>query len=194
MYSCIILCGGRGERMGEDKGLLIVDSKPLILHVLEEADKVASDIILVLRDKLQMECYLPVLELFSGYLRIVFDEEPDQGPLMGIYTGLQEIRSDKALILPCDSPYISTDFLETMYQVSEDSYQAYVPRWADGRCEPLHAIYNKNILSKAEKLLSQDVKDVKSLLKVINVKYIPIDFLDSSGRSFLNFNRPEDVH
>ncbi len=180
--------------MGEDKGLLILDDEPLILKVLEQVGKVASDIVLVLRDKLQMESYLPVLERFSGCLRIVFDEKPDQGPLMGIYSGLQEVRCDKALILPCDSPYLSLDFLQSMFRVSEDSYQAYIPRWTDGRCEPLHAVYNKNIIPKVEELLSRDLRDVKSLLQVLEVKYISPDLLDPTGRSFYNLNRPQDLH
>ena len=32
--SCIILCGGKSSRMGQDKGSMIIQDKPMIKHIL----------------------------------------------------------------------------------------------------------------------------------------------------------------
>lgn len=51
MRSCVILCGGRSRRMGQDKGLMILEEKPVLIHLLETMDQLVDEIILVLRDK-----------------------------------------------------------------------------------------------------------------------------------------------
>ena len=35
LYSCIVLSGGMSRRMGQDKGSMIIQEKPMILHILD---------------------------------------------------------------------------------------------------------------------------------------------------------------
>ena len=42
------------------------------------------------------------------------DKIKNKGPMPGIMTGLGEIKSEYALILPCDSPYVSENYIKTM--------------------------------------------------------------------------------
>ena len=51
MKSFILLCGGRSRRMGQDKGSMSLNGKPMIIHVLETLAAVADEIIVVLRNK-----------------------------------------------------------------------------------------------------------------------------------------------
>ena len=48
MKSCIILCGGWARRMGQDKGLIYFQDKPMIIHVLDTVKTVSNEIILIL--------------------------------------------------------------------------------------------------------------------------------------------------
>lgn len=43
--------------MGKDKGSMIFDKKPMIIHVLEAVENIADEIIIVLRDEKQAEIY-----------------------------------------------------------------------------------------------------------------------------------------
>ncbi|MGZ7117974.1 MAG: NTP transferase domain-containing protein [Methanobacterium sp.] len=52
---------------------------------------------------------------------IVTDESKNQGPLIGIFSGHSNIKSDKAQVLPCDSPYISKKFILKMFKFIERS-------------------------------------------------------------------------
>lgn len=197
MYSIIILCGGRGRRMGQDKGLMLLQDKPLIFHVLETAFKVADEIIIVLRDKKQTEEYGKIIEKSDINLENIIlctDIIKEQGPLAGIYTGLMNVSSNFALVVPCDSPFISRTFMEKILSYSRENIDAIVPKWSDGRVEPLHAVYNKDITSLIKARLEEGKRDVKSLLKILNVKYLSSEYLDKSGRSLLNLNRPEDFN
>lgn len=194
MKSFIILCGGQSKRMGRDKGSIALKGKPMILHVMDTISDLADEIILVLRDEKQIKDYR---ELFKGNynsLKIVTDKTKDQGPLMGILTGLSNISSDYAQVLPCDSPFISRNFISKMFKTAEiENSEAIVPKWNDGHIEPLHSIYKKTVLNTIHMLIKEKRMDVKSLIQNINVKYVDISQLDVTGKSFLNINTAKDL-
>ena len=197
MKSFILLCGGRSRRMGQDKGSMSLNGKPMIIHVLETLTTVADEIIVVLRNKDQVDKYNKIFhQLLSDKtnIHIVTDTLKDRGPLEGILTGLNNVSSDKAMVVPCDSPFVSENFVNKMFLYSNESnFDAFVPKWPDNNLEPLHSIYKKDITSEILKLLKDDIRDVKSLLMELNVKYIDVDSLDDTGRSFFNINRIDDI-
>jgi molybdenum cofactor guanylyltransferase len=197
MKSFILLCGGRSRRMGQDKGSMSLNGKPMIIHVLETIAAVADEIIVVLRNKDQVDKYKKIfhpLKSDKTNIHIVTDILKDKGPLEGILTGLNNISSDKAMVVPCDSPFISENFVNKMFVYSNESnFDAFVPKWPDDNLEPLHSIYKKDIKSEILKLLKEDIRDVKSLLMELNVKYIDVNSLDDTGRSFFNINRIDDI-
>ena len=43
LYSCIVLSGGMSRRMGQDKGSMIIQEKPMILHILERLNYKIND-------------------------------------------------------------------------------------------------------------------------------------------------------
>ena len=43
----IILAGGKSSRMGEDKGLVLLNGKPMIQYVIEALKEVVSNIIII---------------------------------------------------------------------------------------------------------------------------------------------------
>lgn len=201
MKSCIILCGGRSRRMGQDKGLMFLNGTPMIIHTLETVEEIVDEIILVLRDKKQLELYEKFVNEFKTQkhnlnteISLVTDIEIDQGPLFGIYTGLSHIKSEGALVLPCDSPFISSYFVNKIFKLSKGSgVQAMVPVWPDGSTEPLHAYYLSECIPVIQNQLKKGFRNVKSLLEQINVVYIDVRSLDPEKKSFINLNRPEDM-
>lgn len=198
MNSFIILCGGKSRRMGQDKGSMSFHGKPMIIHVIETLTHVADEIVLVLRDKNQADEYkkfLKDLKLTENInFKICTDILKDQGPLAGILTGFQHIVSNKAMVLPCDSPFVSEFFVKKMFELSGYSdFDAFVPKWSDGRLEPLHSIYKKNSQPVIRKLLEEDILDVKSFITKLDVKFIDVESLDPTGRSFFNINQMKDI-
>lgn len=201
MRSCIILCGGRSQRMGQDKGLMSLDGEPLIIRTLNIVRKLTEEIILVLRDQKQLELYQKCVKDFKSKIhnvnlniKMVIDIEIDQGPLLGLYTGLSQIKSGGALILPCDSPFISPYFVNKMFELKKGSEACVlVPIWPDGSTEPLHSYYCTECIPVIKKQLEDGFRNVKSLLDKVDVIYIDVRSLDPKKRSFINLNRPEDV-
>lgn len=201
MNSCIILCGGRSRRMGQDKGLINLDGEPIIIKLLKMVEKLTEEIILVLRDKKQFELYqkcindfITQLDIREPKIKMVTDIEKDQGPLLGLYTGLSQIKSEGALVLPCDSPFVSTSFVKKMFELKEASETCLlVPVWPDGSTEPLHSYYCKKCIPLIQKQLKNGFRNVKSIMEKIDVDYIEVEILDPEKTSFINLNRPEDV-
>lgn len=197
MESCIILCGGMSRRMGRDKGSMVFDKKPMIIHVLEAVENIADEIIIVLRDEKQAEIYKKLLKSVKCRkdmdLKICTDIMKDQGPLGGILTGLTHSMSNKSLILPCDSPFIRESFVLKIFSFYEDNFDAVVPRWPTGDVEPLHAIYKKESTEKIEELLKNNMRNVKALIERSKVKFVDAELLDETGKSFQNINRMKDI-
>jgi len=123
--SIIILCGGMSKRMGEDKGSMLIQKTPMIIHVLETITPQINEVIIVLNDrkriskyKLMIDKYLKKFnKKFNFKLIFVEDEIKDKGPMSGIMTGLKNISSEYGLILPCDSPFISKEYIKNMFKI-----------------------------------------------------------------------------
>ncbi|MBZ9571031.1 molybdenum cofactor guanylyltransferase [Methanobrevibacter sp. TMH8] len=135
--SAIILCGGMSRRMGEDKGSMKIDEKPMIIYLLEALNSKIDEVILVLNDETRIAKYKSLItdyinnqdtqnnhnnnnnnnnnNFFDFNIKLVEDEIKNKGPLSGIMTGLKTISSNYALVLPCDSPYVSSKFIDYMF-------------------------------------------------------------------------------
>ena len=197
--SCIILCGGKSSRMGQDKGSMIIQDKPMIKHILSTLNHHINEVVIVLNDQERIAKYGKFInpEDYEYNLTICEDEIKNKGPLPGIMTGLSHITSDYALILPCDSPYVSAKYINTIFEEIEKDYQAIVPYHDEENklktSEPLHSIYNKNIIPEIEELLSEDVLHIKGLIEKIDSKFVLIDNKKIEKKEFRNLNRPTDI-
>jgi molybdopterin-guanine dinucleotide biosynthesis protein A len=170
----------------------------MIIHVIETLTLIADEIVIVLRDENQVDDYKQLLDRLTSNnktkLKICTDILKDQGPLAGILTGLKNIKSDMAMVIPCDSPFVTEFFVNKMFTFSEEAdFDAFVPKWSNGKVEPLHSIYKKDLQPVIQKLLYQHKRDVKSFIDKLKVEYIDAESLDGTGRSFININRADDV-
>ena len=197
--SCIILCGGQSRRMGQDKGSMIIQDKPMIKHILSTLDHHIDEAIIVLNDKSRVDRYSEFINSNDYSYQITFleDKIKNKGPLPGIMTGLGKINSNYALVLPCDSPYVSEKYIETIFSQIDVNYQAIVPYHDETNrlktSEPLHSIYKKEIIADIEKLVNDDILHIKGLIEKIDTKFVLIDNKKIEKKEFRNLNRPEDI-
>ena len=185
--------------MGHDKGSMIFNNDPMFITVLKNVCNHVGDLVLVLRNQEQLELYEDILkkydDCFDLSIKLVMDDVQNQGPLMGIKVGLDNVDNDYSLILPCDSPFVTNDFIENIFYEKENNIcDAVIPRWDNGNIEPLHAIYCKESKDLIEGLLLNGIHDVKSLILKLNTLFIKTDILDASLDTYKNLNKPEDVY
>lgn len=186
---CIVLAGGKGLRLGQDKALEVIGDRSLLEWVVFHLSSLNSNIIIVTAFKRSFSQLI-------GYpkLKVITDIYPDRGPVGGIYTGLKASGSFYNLVVACDMPFLNQALLHYMIQVSV-GFDLVVPRLRD-MVEPLHAVYSKGCLAPIEPLLKQDNLNLRQLFTSIKVRYVEaeeIDRFDPEHLSFFNINSQADL-
>ncbi|MEM2915085.1 MAG: molybdenum cofactor guanylyltransferase [Candidatus Bathyarchaeia archaeon] len=144
MKTAIILAGGYSERFGKDKGLIFLSDKPLVVHVFEKICKIVDEIIVVVNSVGQRDIYSP---LFSEETKTLVDIEDSHCSLVGALTGFMNATGDYSVLLPCDTPFISREVIEMLFDISSNM-NAVIPRWPNGYIEPLQAVYLRKKVKK----------------------------------------------
>lgn len=199
MKSVIVLCGGQSRRMGQDKGSMNINDKPMIIHVLDSLKGIINEAIIVLNDEDRIIKYKKFIdeEEYDFEIKFVEDEIKNKGPLSGIETGLKNISSNYGLILPCDSPFISKTHVINLFDEIDDGYDCIIPYHNEENklktSEPLHGIYNENLISEIEELLEKNTLHVKGLIEKCKCKYIKIDNEKLLNEEFRNLNSQKDI-
>src|SRR5205823_13441144 len=78
----VILAGGRSSRMGRPKAWLDFDGVPLLQRIINRLEASFSHFLVVAA---------PGQELPRTAARVVYDEQPGEGPLGGLVVGLREL-------------------------------------------------------------------------------------------------------
>ncbi|MDR2544502.1 MAG: molybdenum cofactor guanylyltransferase [Methanobrevibacter sp.] len=216
--TCILLCGGLSKRMGQDKGSMIIHSKPMIMYILKTLNYEIDEVIIVLNDRERILKYESMInyyhcEKFSYKIIFVEDEFKDKGPLSGIMTGLKNANSSYCLVIPCDSPYITKKYVNSIFKIKnkiKKDFDALIPYHNDKESlideslhindknfklkliEPLHGIYNKNIIDQMQKNIGNNKLDIKSIIKHSNTYFINTKNFDEIN--FQNINCPCDLN
>ena len=199
MKSSIILCGGQSRRMGKDKGSLIIKDKPMIKYILSTLNNEIDEVIIVLNDNKRIDKYMEFInpEDYSYKLKFVEDKIKNKGPISGILTGLENISSEYAIVFPCDNPFVTKNTIQTLFNEITCNIQAVVP-YHDPEdklktSEPLHSIYNKNIIPLIDNLILNDSLHIKGIIEKIDTKFVLIDNKKILKKEFRNLNHPEDL-
>ncbi len=188
--SGIILAGGHSRRMGQNKALLPHPGNQSITFV-EHLVSILTTLYLEVLIVTQNEAHT------TGYtlpgVRVVFDQVPDHGPLMGLYSGLRAITTQRALVVAVDMPFVQPALLSFLL-AQPLTESMLVPRVNDIP-QVLLALYPRSIVPFIEECLRQGRRDPRSLLEIAPVQYIAEEQLrqvDAHLRSFINVNTPEE--
>jgi molybdopterin-guanine dinucleotide biosynthesis protein A len=185
----IVLAGGKGIRLREDKALETISKRTLLEQVVFRLSLLDGDIPIVIASGRRY----PQL---AGYprLRIAGDIYPGKGPLGGIYSGLKASHSFYNLVVACDMPFLNRDLLLYMVEAAT-GFDLVVPRLGN-LIEPLHAVYTKDCLAPIERLLEKDSLSVRGLFPMVRVRYVEaeeIERFDPEHLSFFNVNTGADL-
>jgi len=181
--TAVILAGGRGRRMeGADKGLVNLDGRPLIAHILDAIKpQVGQVIINANRNASEYAAY--------GYPVIPDDLNNFQGPLAGFAAVMKHSTSRYIVTLPCDSPLVPADLVQRL-SLAMDKSQSEIAVAHDGtRIQPVHAMLSVALLPSLLRFL--DAGDRKVDLWYAKHGMALADFSDIP-EVFNNINTPLD--
>ena len=172
---CVILCGGKSSRMGEDKALLPFDKyNSLVQYQVERLKPYFKNIYLSSKtNKFDFSC------------DIIYDKEEVSSPLVGLKTILSALEDEKIFILTVDTPFVSLTTMAKLYECS-DGFDITVAQTQ--RIHNLCGVFDKSVLGKVTEMVDDDFHKVGALLKRVNTSYISFD----DENEFLNLNTPAE--
>jgi len=179
-----VLAGGQSSRMGRDKAFLELDGQALIRRMLELTRAVAP-----------VTRIVGNVEKFRAYAEVVDDEFPGCGPLAGIQAALRASEEELNLILAVDMPFVAAEFLQYLVQQAAASDALVTVPRAEGRWQPLCAVYRHAFAETAEQSLREGKYKIDPLFQRVKVFSIEEPELRERGftaEMFRNLNTPED--
>ncbi len=105
----VVLAGGQGRRMGTvDKGLVPLDGRPMVSHVLERLSPQVDEILINANQHLDDYAALGhrvIPDAIGGFA----------GPLAGLHVGLGQATHQLVATVPCDSPFLPPDLITRLH-------------------------------------------------------------------------------
>ncbi|MGY5369996.1 molybdenum cofactor guanylyltransferase MobA [Enterobacter oligotrophicus] len=178
----VVLAGGRATRMGgKDKGLQLLNGKPLWLHVADSLEtQVASIAISANRhiDTYQQSGYPVYQDNLADY----------PGPLAGMLSVMQQSKGEWFLFCSCDTPFIPSCLVERLVQHRGNSPVVWVH---DGeRDHPTIALINSELEPDMQDYLAAGERRVMVFMRQSGGH--SVDFGDLKS-AFVNVNTTEDL-
>ncbi len=169
--------------MGRDKSQLLLENQTLTDRIAETLLEVTDSVTLV--GSRQPNSRYP----------IATDVYPSWGALGGLHAALAACRSEWAIVVACDLPFVTAELFKHLASL-RDGHDAVVPLQPDDRPQPLSSIYRiEPCLQRATELIEAGKRRPLDLLELVNTRWVPFNELrnlDQSEKFFVNINTPED--
>jgi len=180
----IILAGGKSSRMGAEKGLQELCGKPLIHYAIEALSGLCNTIII----SSSSDAYHSL-----GY-KVVADVIPGIGPMGGIYSTLQQSKTEENLVLSCDLPFVSEELMSYILENST-GYKVAVPWLGDQHYEPLCGFYHLSILDQISAFIEINNYKLPDLFDEVSINKLVInsELNFYQENMFLNVNSKHDL-
>jgi len=171
--------------MGFDKAFLQHQGQWLLQRNLACLQEIFEQVALV-SDRIEK---LEGIDELSEY-SLLADETPEQGPLGGICTALNQCRTPYIFVMACDMLTVNAALIRKMYQQLDDNQVIICSH--EGRMETLFAFYHQSCLPVFREQLSENRLQIRREFARLKVKTL-ILAPDEAGDSFININTPEEL-
>jgi molybdopterin-guanine dinucleotide biosynthesis protein A len=191
----VVLAGGQSRRMGGgDKGLLDLDGRPMLAHVVERlGPQVGRMVINANGDPAR----------FSGFgLPVVADSIPDfAGPLAGVLAGMRWSRANAPAArwiatAAGDAPLLPTDLVTRCAEAVRDRPGAIALAQSAGELHPVIGLWPVALAEDLEAQLGAGVRKVLHWTDRHGTVPVPFPFVRIGGAEldpFFNANTPEEL-
>lgn len=195
-----VQAGGGSTRFGTDKALVRLGDKTMLERTGELLASVCHDVRIVAAAGKYVDAAWPVIA----------DRWPGEGPLGGILTALHRLkemestgksRDDEsnpgsfALILSCDMPFLTKEFLRFLTARALSSEAAVIVPEALGRLEPLCACWCSEAAEAIQAAFDAGRRKVTEAMKQVSMEVLDEGVwkrFDTDGRLFWNMNTAAD--
>lgn len=180
----LVLAGGRGSRMGGvDKGLLSLDQRPLVDHVLQRLAPQVNGLMISANRNIER------------YAQFGHPLVPDQladfaGPLAGLEAGMQRCPTPYLVSVPCDSPFFPLDLVKRLAEALSAERASIAVAKTGERLHPVFCLMRTFSLPDLQAFTSAGGRRMELWLK--RLKWVACPF-DDVPEAFVNINTPEQL-
>ena len=180
----LVLAGGQGRRMGMvDKGLVELDGKPLVAHVLARlAPQVGALIVNANRnaDRYAALGHSVVRDAIGGFA----------GPLAGLHAGLSAASTPFVATTPCDSPFLPADLVARLAGVFERGALDIAVARTFEQPHPVFALVRRDVLPHLARFLERGGRKIDAWYASLRLAEVAFD---DEADAFRNINTPEEL-
>lgn len=176
-----ILAGGKSSRMGTDKGLLLLNGKPMVEYVIDTLSKIVSNVIIISNNEEYKQFDLEVLP----------DLIEDKGPVGGVFTALSYSSTETNICVSCDTPFVTEKLLNLLiknsanFDVTVSSYK--------NKIHPLIGVYKKKAKSTFKRSLDNEQLKLGLVNKELDYNVVNVDENEIVELNFYNINTQADL-
>jgi len=180
----IVLAGGQGRRMGGvDKGLVELDGKPMVQHVIERLSPQVDG--LVINANQNAERYAafgyPVIgDAFTGFA----------GPLAGLHAGMSAADTPLVATVPCDSPFLPRDLVRRLHDALHEANAELAVARTHDQPHPVFCLARRALRAHLETYLQGGGRKIDAWyasLRTIDVAF------DDEADAFRNINTRDEL-
>jgi molybdopterin-guanine dinucleotide biosynthesis protein A len=179
----VILAGGRARRMGGiDKGLILLNGKPMVVHVIAALRAEIDNLLINANRNLEQYAafgYPVIPDIMDGYL----------GPLAGIASGMRAAGSRYIVTAPCDSPLVANNLVRRLYEtLIREGADISVAH--DGeRMHPVFALMRRDLLPSLLDFLNAGQRKID---RWYAQHRLAVAYFRDQPEAFRNVNSPEE--
>ncbi|OCL84619.1 molybdenum cofactor guanylyltransferase MobA [Arcobacter porcinus] len=171
---CVILSGGKSQRMGEDKSLLpFGSSNSLIEYQYNRLKPYFSDTFI--SSKTNKFLFL------KDSSKLILDENKDiYSPILALQTILK--RFDKVFIITVDTPFVRIETIKELIENS-DNYDVIIAK-DEEKIHNLCGVFSNSCLKIINLMIEENIHKINYLIKQTNFKEINFNYKNE----FININ------
>ncbi len=180
----LVLAGGMGRRMGGvDKGLVALDERPMVAHVIERLTRQVGAIVINANqnaDRYAALGYPVVPDTLGGFA----------GPLAGLHAGMLHAQTPYVATAPCDSPFLPLDLVKRLAAGLEAERAQLAVAQTFEQPHPVFALVDRAVLPHLSAFLDQGGRKIDAWYATLRVASVRFDDCEAA---FRNINTPDEL-
>ena len=176
----VILAGGESKRMGTNKSLIKLNTKPLIQHVYARLINQVSHV--TINTNQPINTFPENIQFQDLILH-------NPGPLAGIQAGLFYAKQNWVQFCPNDCPFLPINLVEKLSFCIKDKGPTIILPSLFDRLEPVFMLCHRSLLKNLEDFISTGGRKMELWIKENNYK--AVNFLDP--KAFVNINTHSEL-
>ena len=180
----VVLAGGQGRRMGSiDKGLVLLQGRPMVQHVLERLRPQVDEILInANQHRADYEAFGHAVfaDAIAGFA----------GPLAGLQVGLAQARHPLVATVPCDSPFLPADLVARLAAALAAREADLAVARTFEQPHPVFALVRRTVLPHLTRFLEEGGRKIDAWYATLSTVEVPFD---DEADAFRNINTPDEL-